>query len=109
MVRKAEPRRVIANPANLTNQREALGVRDGGVAHIRRIFSLCFSARNARCVTDDPHRGQLTKVFDESAMPILEYFRTHSPDRYCRVNGEQPLDAVYEDTRRVLNLPESKG
>jgi adenylate kinase len=45
------------------------------------------------------------QVFDEHALPILEYYQTHAPDRYRRVNGEQPFEAVYAETCRVLSLP----
>ena len=45
------------------------------------------------------------QIYDEYALPILEYYQAHAPDRYVRVNGEQPLDAVYAETCRALKLP----
>jgi adenylate kinase len=42
------------------------------------------------------------KVYDEHATPILNYFETKYPDLYRKVNGEQPLNAVYSDARRAL-------
>lgn len=44
------------------------------------------------------------RVYDAHALPILEYYRTHSPDLFRRVDGEQPPDAVFADARRALGL-----
>ncbi|MEA2632451.1 MAG: adenylate kinase [Chloroflexota bacterium] len=44
------------------------------------------------------------RVFDESTLPVLDYFRTHAPERYRRVDGEQASEAVYAETCRVLGL-----
>jgi adenylate kinase len=44
------------------------------------------------------------KIFDEHAVPVIEYYKTHAPDLYRCVNGEQPIDAVYAETCRVLGL-----
>jgi adenylate kinase len=44
------------------------------------------------------------QIFDEHAVPIIEYYKTHAPELYRCVNGEQPLDAVYAETCRVLGL-----
>jgi adenylate kinase len=44
------------------------------------------------------------QVYDDHAVPILEYYRAHAPGRYRRVNGEQPFEAVYGDTCRALGL-----
>jgi adenylate kinase len=49
------------------------------------------------------------QIFDEHAVPILEYYRAHAPDRYRTVNGEKPFDAVYADTCRALALERSGG
>ncbi len=47
------------------------------------------------------------QVFDEHALPILDFFRTQRPLRYFQVDGEQPLDEVYAETVRSLNLASS--
>jgi adenylate kinase len=44
------------------------------------------------------------RIFDENATPILDHYRTHAPDRYRVVNGEQPFEAVYANMCRVLGL-----
>jgi adenylate kinase len=44
------------------------------------------------------------QIFDEHAMPIIEYYQAHAPNRFCRVNGEQPLEGVYRETCRALGL-----
>ena len=43
-------------------------------------------------------------IFDEHAQPILAYFRQEAPERFCIVNGEQPINDVYADTLSVLGL-----
>jgi adenylate kinase len=45
------------------------------------------------------------QIYDEHAVPILDYYRAHDPDRFVRVNGEQPLEGVYAETCRALGLP----
>ncbi|HEX8201073.1 MAG TPA: nucleoside monophosphate kinase [Isosphaeraceae bacterium] len=45
------------------------------------------------------------QIFDEHAGPILAHYRAIAPDRYVRVNGAQPLEAVYAETCRALGLP----
>ena len=42
--------------------------------------------------------------YDDHGLPIVEHFRTHAPDRFVRVNGDQPFDTVYAELRRVLQL-----
>ena len=60
------------------------------------------------------------RLYDEHARPILDYYRTHYPDRFREVDGEQPFEAVYDDTCRALalgragraselNRPEARG
>jgi adenylate kinase len=44
------------------------------------------------------------RVFDDHTLPVLDYFRTHAPERYRRVDGEQAFEAVYAETCRVLGL-----
>lgn len=44
------------------------------------------------------------QLYDEHATPILAYYQTHFPERYRHVNGEQPFEAVFAETRRVLGL-----
>jgi adenylate kinase len=44
------------------------------------------------------------QIFDEHAVAIIEYYKTHAPELYRRVNGEQPLEGVYAETLRVLGL-----
>jgi adenylate kinase len=48
------------------------------------------------------------RVFEENTAPILEYYRTHAPERYRAVNGAQPFEAVYADACRALGR-EPKG
>jgi adenylate kinase len=45
------------------------------------------------------------QIFDEHAEPILAHYRAVAPDRTVRVDGEQPLEAVYAETCRALGLP----
>lgn len=47
------------------------------------------------------------KVYDQHAVPILEYYREHARERFFRVNGEQPFEAVYAETLRTLCLSSS--
>jgi adenylate kinase len=42
------------------------------------------------------------KVYDDHATPILEHYRTHSPDRFLSINGDQPFDAVYAELCRAV-------
>ena len=44
------------------------------------------------------------RIYDEHGLPILEYYRKNAPDRFRTVNGEQPYEAVYAETCRVLGL-----
>jgi adenylate kinase len=44
------------------------------------------------------------QVFDEHALPILDYFRTHDPEAFRTVSGDQPFDAVYAETRKALGV-----
>jgi adenylate kinase len=44
------------------------------------------------------------QIYDEHAVPILEYYRAHVPERYRCVDGEQPFEAVYVETCRALGL-----
>jgi adenylate kinase len=44
------------------------------------------------------------RVFEESTLPVVEYYRTHAPERYRRVDGERPFEAVYAETHRALGL-----
>lgn len=44
------------------------------------------------------------QLYDEHSGPILDHYKTHAPERFFQVNGEQPFDAVYAETRRVLGL-----
>ena len=48
---------------------------------------------------------QRQQVYDEHTGPILAHYRAVAPDRSVRVNGEQPLEAVYAETCRALGLP----
>lgn len=48
------------------------------------------------------------KVFEDHAVPILAYYRTHVPERVFEVDGEQPLELVYEQTLRVLGLAQAE-
>jgi adenylate kinase len=44
------------------------------------------------------------QVYDEHALPILQHYQSKCP-KLCRtVNGEQPFDAVYAETRRALGV-----
>lgn len=48
------------------------------------------------------------RIYEEHALPILEYYRTHAPDRVRTVHGEQPFEDVYAETCRVLGrIPEA--
>jgi adenylate kinase len=42
------------------------------------------------------------RVFDEEALPILDYYRTHAPDRFRTVDGAQPFEVVYRDACQAL-------
>jgi adenylate kinase len=42
------------------------------------------------------------QVYDEHAIPILQYYEAKYPDLCRNVNGEQPFDAVYAETRRTI-------
>jgi adenylate kinase len=54
---------------------------------------------------DQPDVVQVRQqIYDEHAVPILDYYREHAPERYRRVDGEQPFEAVYAETCRVLEL-----
>jgi adenylate kinase len=44
------------------------------------------------------------QVYDDNALPALEYYRKHEPEKVHRVNGEQPVESVYEEAGRVLGL-----
>ncbi len=45
------------------------------------------------------------QVYDQHAVPILDYYEAHSPDLCRHVNGNQEFDAVYEETRVALGVP----
>jgi adenylate kinase len=62
-------------------------------------------SRLERRPDDDPAVIAIRQqVYDDHALPILDHYRTHAPDRFRRVNGEQPIDAVYAETCRALDL-----
>lgn len=42
------------------------------------------------------------QVYDDHALPILRHYTEKHPDLCRTVNGAQPLDAVYAETRRAL-------
>jgi adenylate kinase len=44
------------------------------------------------------------QVYDEHATQILEYYQKKHHDLFRKVNGKQPLDAVYADARRALGM-----
>ncbi len=44
------------------------------------------------------------QIYDEYALPILDYYRTHAPDRFFRVDGSGSVDQVYEEACRALGL-----
>ena len=44
------------------------------------------------------------QVYDEHALPILHYYQTQDPALCRKVNGEQPFEAVYAETRRALGV-----
>ena len=44
------------------------------------------------------------KVYDDHATPILDHYRAKYPDLCRQVNGSQPLDAVYAETRHALGV-----
>lgn len=44
------------------------------------------------------------KIYDDHAVPILEYYRQKYPELYRRVDGNQPLEAVYAEARRALGV-----
>jgi adenylate kinase len=43
-------------------------------------------------------------LYDEHAGPILDHYRTHDPDKFVVVDGEQAPEAVYAETLRALAL-----
>lgn len=54
---------------------------------------------------DDPGVIEVRQaVYDQHLLPILDHYRTHAPDRFVVVDGEPSLEAVYAETRRLLNL-----
>jgi adenylate kinase len=42
------------------------------------------------------------QVYDEHAMPILQYYETQHPDLCRKVNGNQPFEGVYAEARWAL-------
>jgi adenylate kinase len=44
------------------------------------------------------------QVYDEHAVPILRHYEAKCPDLCRTVNGEQPFDAVYAETRGALGV-----
>lgn len=44
------------------------------------------------------------RIFDDHAEPILIHYRQHAPERFYRVDGTQPFEAVYAATIRTLGL-----
>jgi adenylate kinase len=42
------------------------------------------------------------QVYDEHATPILHYYQTHHPELCRKVNGNQPLEAVYADAKKAI-------
>ena len=44
------------------------------------------------------------QVYDEHAIPILEHYKAQCPHLCRTVNGEQPFEAVYAETRRALGV-----
>src|SRR5947208_16200238 len=62
-------------------------------------------ARLERRPDDTPEVVEVRQqIYDEYAVPILEHYRQHAPDKYVRIDGEQPLEGVYRDTCRTLGL-----
>lgn len=43
-------------------------------------------------------------IYEQETGPIVDYYRLHAPNRFHRVNGEQPLSGVYAETLRELGL-----
>jgi adenylate kinase len=44
------------------------------------------------------------QVYEDHALPVVEHYRTHAPEQFRSVNGEQPFGSVYSDVRRALGL-----
>jgi adenylate kinase len=44
------------------------------------------------------------QVYDEHAVPILHHYETRYPEFCRKVNGNQPFDAVYAETRRAIGV-----
>jgi len=44
------------------------------------------------------------QVYDDHALPILHHYRQKCPDLCRKVNGNQPFEAVYAETRRALGV-----
>ncbi len=44
------------------------------------------------------------QVYDDNALPILQYYEARYPGLCRKVNGEQPFEAVYSETRRALGV-----
>ena len=44
------------------------------------------------------------QVYDEHAVPILEHYETKCPELCRKVNGDQPFEAVYAETKRALGV-----
>lgn len=42
------------------------------------------------------------RIYEEHALPILEYYRTHLPDSVRTVDGDQPFEDVYAATCHAL-------
>src|SRR4051794_18492719 len=42
------------------------------------------------------------RIYDEHTQPVVDHYRSHVPERFVSVNGEQPFEAVYADTCRAL-------
>lgn len=43
-------------------------------------------------------------LYETHGIPILEHYESRHPERFVRVNGNQPLDEVYRETVRALHL-----
>ncbi len=44
------------------------------------------------------------RIYDDYAIPILTHYQSVAPDLFVRVDGEQPIEAVFADTCRLLDL-----
>ena len=44
------------------------------------------------------------QIYDQHAVPILDYYETNSPELCRRVNGNPGFDAVYDATRLALGV-----